>query len=99
MLSKKITRNKEIKEEKEFIEKIGYCQGCGARNESLVIHHLEKKLSHPEQRFDKKNWRVLCWKCHLITEQGGSIRGRKFTAKEFNDKLKKTSLLYTEWRE
>ena len=74
--------------EKLFIEKIGYCEGCRIKDDTLVVHHLEKKLSHPDKRFDVDNWCVLCWKCHLITEQGGYVRAKKYTAKEFNDYLK-----------
>ena len=54
----------------------------------MVVHHLEKKLSHPELRMEKSNWVVLDLKCHLITEVGGEFNRVKYTAKEFNNYLK-----------
>jgi hypothetical protein len=88
MLKTKISKNKETKLIKEYIALIGHCEACGIKNDSLVVHHLEKKLSHPELRMEKSNWIVLDWKCHLITEVGGVFNGKKYTAKEFNDYLK-----------
>ena len=88
MLQKKISRSKETKLIKEHIALIGHCEACGIKDESLVVHHLEKKLSHPELRMERSNWIVLDWKCHLITEVGGMFNDKKYTAKEFNDYLK-----------
>jgi len=85
----KISKSKETKLEKEFIERIGRCEHCGVQNETLIVHHTEKKLSHPEARYDQNKWVVLCVGDHRITEEGGKDRfGRKWEAKEFNDHLK-----------
>lgn len=77
----KVSRSKETKILKAHIEKIGKCQNCGRIDDSLVIHHLYKKLSHPELRMNPKFWVVLCFTCHSMTENGRNT-------KEFNDKLK-----------
>ena len=81
MIKIKISRSKETKILKEHIEKVGYCEACGVKNDSLVIHHLQKKLSHPELRFEPSNWIVLCYICHSKTENG-------LNTKQFNDYLK-----------
>lgn len=82
MLKNKISRSQEIEIERKYIEKVGECESCGHIGEDLIVHHLEKKLSHPELRFNKLYWIVLCVICHKKTEEGRNT-------KEFNDNLKK----------
>lgn len=85
----KISKYKETKLEKEFIERIGRCEHCGHQGEDLIVHHTEKKLSHPEARYNMQKWIVLCGIDHGITENKGTDRfGREWEAGEFNDHLK-----------
>lgn len=79
----------EVKEHKRFIMEHPYCEMCGCSLiELLCVHHILKKGRYTEYRNDKRNWARLCWKCHLLTENGGIYKGKKVSAKEFNDQIK-----------
>jgi len=89
MIQNRLTQYSENKAHREYIELHPYCEMCGITNkEVLCVHHILKKSRYPEYRNDKRNWAVLCWKCHLLTETGGLYKGIPITALQFNNLIK-----------
>lgn len=40
------------------------CQICGMHKGSLVVHHLDSFMDHPDKRTEMSNGITLCWSCH-----------------------------------
>lgn len=45
---------------------------CGETEGRLDVDHIKPFALYPELRFEVTNGRVLCFKCHLLTETFGA---------------------------
>ena len=51
------------------------CVFCGSKDR-LTADHVKSFTYYPELRYDLSNGRILCWPCHLLTDNFG-IKARK----------------------
>jgi predicted restriction endonuclease len=76
---------KNVKEKADFT-----CQLCFKTGVYLEAHHLNAWLSFPDQRYDLRNGKCLCKRCHdLFHEKYGKGENTKEQFEEF-EKIFKT---------